>query len=433
MNTSYKHVAPDREDIKQAKAHEKRVLSSLPVAGNARAVAALQAAGNINPRRIGMKSMLGRLQGLLAAAKHTCSPANYPGAKTFLEEALASLETRNTNQEFTDMVAAAHGSAGPDRDIARLALGRIISENVGHLIRAGGTWVQWYDSRTLAEDETAFLRNFVPQQVNVRVGNADGTVTTRHAQPNIESTELVELFFLYSDTFVGTLFDPNKGNIASAQLGTVDIAMDLMEKIDGLLQVPFTVGGANSMFVANFVKDGSVGAHFHASSRINLDNFPAGNIIAPLSNGASTKPRFDVIRAIDEYFGRFGGGLGDGPMVPTAIHVASGIAHQFGDEATVGSAQNPWTDALFGNRRVLSYNGAQYTIVPDATISPTDKHVYVSSNMPAGIFFDKPAGSYVHRGDNMRANEFETWERALIGTAFPITFAPRVLAVKFKN
>jgi hypothetical protein len=430
MSGIYTHVKPDQEDIRLGRAHEKRVISSLPLQGNRRALARQKDA---MPRRLTMGSALGRLQGMLAACSSICAPANLAGAKEFLEGAIGSLATREDNADLREMVAAAHAGSGVDRDLARANLGRIISENVGHLIRAGGTWVQWYESRSLAGDETAFMRNFVPQQVNVRVGNADGTLTTRHAQPNIESNEMVELFFLLSDAFVGTIYDPNKGNIADAQLGTVDIAMDLMEKIDSLLQVPFTVGGAGSMFIAAFINDGSVASHYHATSRIQTDNFPAGNIIAPTSNGAGTVPRYDCIRAIDEYFGRWGGGIGDGPMVPTTVHVASGIAHQFGNEATVGSAQNPWTDALFANRSVLSYNGRQYVIVPDATIDPTDKHLYVKSNLPGGIFFEKPDGAYVHREDRQRENEFETWERALIGTAFPLTWAPRVLAVKFKN
>lgn len=325
------------------------------------------------------------------------------------------------------MVAAAQGN---DRE-AQAALGKMIAVNVGNLIRAAGTWMQWYQSQSLGEADVPYLRNFVPQVGDVRVGTADGYITTKTLQPDVESDDIVPLFFLLSDMYRAKMFDPYKGNIADAALGTIDIAMDLMEKIDGLLQLPFTVGTANSVFVASFVVDGTTASHYHASGRIFTANFPTGNIIAPSSNGASTKPRLATIQAIDEYFGRFGNAM-DG-MGATTVHVASGIAHQFGDEFTASAAVNEYTANLYANRSRLNYNGRTYEIVPDPTIDPTNKHVYVKGAAPAGLYFDKPSGALVHREERTIENEVLTFERALLGYAFPLTWAPRVLAVKFKT
>ena len=230
------------------------------------------------------------------------------------------------------------------------------------------------------------------------------------------------------------LFDEYKGNIANAGLAVVDISLDLKDKIDALLQLPFLVGTPNSVYTATFVTDGTTAAHYHASSRINTANYPTGNIIAAAGNGASTKPRFECIRAIDKYFSQFGAGFADGgDMVAGRIHVASGIASQFGDEFTPTTVTNPYADGLFQNRGSVSFNGRAYEIVPDPTIDPAAKYIYVSSNLPAGIFFDKPAGSLVHRHEDTILNEVQTFERALIGYCFPVTWAPRVLAVQFKS
>lgn len=424
---AFSHVKLTPAEIKAGRARQKAILSRLPVSGNPKAVSA---SGRAIPRRVSGQPVRARLQGFLSRAKDICNPANYEASKAFLEGCLSALDTEDHKKQMAALVTA---SLNGDRE-AKATLGMNIAVSVGHLIRAGGTWVQWYQSQTLQPDETPFIRNFVPQQVDVRVANADGTLTTKHAQPNQESTEQINLFFLLSDVFIATLFDPNKGSVAEAALGTIDISLDLMEKLDGLLQAPFIVGADGSPFVASFVNDGTPASHFHASDRINTANFPTGNIIAAAGNGATTKPRFAVIQAIDDYYSRFGSGFDPaGDVFGTTIHVASGIASQFGLEFTPTSGNNPLTNSLFANRSFIPYNGKTYTIVPDPTLDPNDKYVYVSSNQPAGLFFEKPAGALVHREERQRENEVETWERILVGMGFPMTWATRVLAVQFKS
>lgn len=421
------HVTPDAHDISVGQRFQERVLADTPLQGNRRLLAEMKTR---LPKRLSMEPVQNRLQGLLDRAKFVCNPTNYAAAKAFLEGALGAIHTDEHKKDMRDMVVAAQ--AGDLEQQAALRL--LVATNVGHLVRVAGTWVQWYKTESLAADEAPLLRRYVPQQVNVRIANSDGTLATRHAMPNVEDSSLVDLFFVLTDSFVGTLFDVNKGFIGDAQLGTVDLAMDLMEKIDGLLQTPFTVGSANSVFTSAFTADGSTASHYHLSSRIFASNLPAGNIIAPSSNGAATKPRFDTIRAIDQYFSQWGTGFfGEGDFSAATIHVASGIASQFGDEFTATTVANLYTDGLYGNRAVVGFNGRNYTIVPDNTIDPADKHVYVRSTMPAGIYFDKPAGALVHREDHVRENEFEVFERSAMGLAFPTTWAPRVLAVKFKT
>ena len=419
----FTHVTPDRADMALGRAFQKRRLAETPLNGNRSLIEKMKK----NPRRVSGNSVAERLKNLLVRSGHICNPQNAACAKQFLEGALNAIETEDHKKQVGAMVAAA--AAGDAEQ--QVALGRMIAVNVGNLIRAAGTWVQWYQAQSLGESDVPYLRNYVPQVGDVRVGTADGYLTTKHLQPDVEDDTRVDLFFLLSDMYVATIFDPYKGNVSDAALGTIDIAMDLMEKIDGLLQLPFTVGTANSVFTASFTVDGTPAAHYHASSRIFTSNFPTGNIIAPSSNGASTKPRLDVIRAIDEYFGRFGNAI-DG-MGAMTVHVASGIAHQFGDEFSATAAVNAYTDRLYANRSRINFNGKDYDIVPDPTIDPTDKHVYVKGVAPAGIYFDKPAGSLVHREERVVENEVMTFERALIGLAFPVTWVPRVLAVKFKS
>ena len=422
-NSFFTTVKPDKADMALGRNFQRRRLADTPTANNLKLLAHMKA----NPRRVSAQSVGSRLSNLLTRALAVGNPVNAACGKAYLEGALNAIATESHRKDMSDMVAAAQ--AGDNEQKA--ALGRVIAVNVGSLIRAAGLWVQWYESQSLGETDVPYLRNYVPQTGDVRVGTADGYVATKHAQPDVEDDSLVPLFFLISDMFVATMFDPYKGNVADAALGTIDIAMDLMEKIDGLLQLPFTVGTANSVFTAAFTVDGTPAAHYHASSRIFTSNFPTGNIIAPTTNGANTKPRLDVIRAIDEYFGRFGNAM-EG-MGATTIHVASGIAHSFGDEFTTTSGPNPYTDNLFANRSRISFNGKTYEVVPDPTIDPADKHVYVKGAAPAGLYFDKPAGSMVHRKEDEVTNQVMTFERALIGYAFPVTWAPRVLAVKFKS
>ncbi len=423
-NSSFAPSKPDAFDIKLGRAFQKRRIEGLPLPGNRALLAQLEA----NPRRISQIGVRQRLNDLAARAAAIGNPLNAACAKSFFEGALAALDTDEHKKVMTDLVSAA--IAGDNE--SRVELGRKIAVNVGILIRAAGTWTQWYEHHVLQPDEVPYLRNFVPQVGDVRVGTQDGQMAVKHVQPDLEEDSLVPLFTLISEVYVATIFDPYNGFIADAGLGTIDIAMDLMEKEDGLLQLPFTVGTANSAFTDTFVVDGTPAAHYHASSRIFTSNFPTGNIIAPSSNGANTKPRFDIIRAIDEYLGRFGNAI-EGVGGLTTIHVASGIAHQFGDQFTESSPVNSFTEGLYANRSRFNYNGRQFEVVPDPTIDPTDKHVYVKGPAPAGLHFHKPAGDKVSRKENDLRNEVTTFERKLLGYAIPVTWMPRVLAVKFKT
>ena len=415
-------------DLCRGAARQAAVLAETPLDSNRALLAKMK---SMDPRRMEQVSVEGRLQHLMARVKGgLLNAANTVKSTSFIQSALDAINTKESQDRISELVTASIGE-GADAREAKATLGKMVAVNVGELIRAAGDWVQWYEYQTLAEGDTPWLSNFVPQQVNVRISNADGTLTTRDALPNVSSHDPVPLYFLLSDMFRAKLFDPNKGNVANAALATVDIAMDVMEKLDGLLQLPFTVGTPNSVFIANFVNDGSAASHFHLSARIKAANLPAGNLIALATNGANTVPRFDVIRAIDEYFSRFGSVMGS--MGAAEIRVASGIAHQFGNEFTPTSTTNPYTDSLFTNRGSVNYNGKNYPIVPDPTIDPADPHVYVRGTLPAGIHFDKPSGAMVHRQENILQNEVETCERICVGQAFPLTWAPRVLAVRFKT
>ena len=50
-----------------------------------------------------------------------------------------------------------------------------------------------------------------------------------------------------------------------------------------------------------------------------------------------------------------------------------------------------------------------------------------------GLYIDKPAGALVDREVRKVENEVLTFERILMGYGFPVTWIPRVLAVKFRN
>lgn len=423
----YIHAKPDAYDAKLGRDFQKRILAITPIQGNTKLIDAM---AKRRPRPLSRVNTTKRLLALKQRAAMVCSGSALTEAHEFLDGAICALGDEEAQGEMRDLVIAAQN--GDKEAQATLAL-RVVS-NVGHLSRATGNWNQWYEQVSLEADETPWIRNYIPQQVNVRVGNSDGTLMTQDAMPNLEDSRMVPLFFLLTDVFAGTRFDMYNGDIADAQLGTVDLALDLAEKKDGLLQLPFTVGTPNSVFTAAFTNDGTTASHYHLSGRIDPANLPAGNIITLSSNSVSTKPRFDVLRAIDQYYSQWGDKFfGEEPMNAIEIRVASGIAHQFGDEFTPQSVTNVYTDKLASNRMALQYNGKTYTITADNTISPTDKHVYVRSNLPAGILFDKPAGSLVHREEHVVQNEFTVFERELMGYGFPVTWAARVLAVKFKS
>lgn len=421
-----------KAEIAAGQRNQKRVLAGLPLSGNPALLKKMQEdRANGISRRVSEVSTRDQLTALFAKGMARCGDRLREGCKQFFEGALTALDTEESRKGVADMVAASQGDT-PDAKEAQVALARMIAENVGKLIRFTGSYVPWYKSVTLGESDIPYVRTYVPQEITVRIGTGDGTLITHDAQPDLEDDTKAILFFMISDILRARIFDVNKGNIADSALGTVDIALDLLDKIDAYLALAVRVGGANSVFTGTFVNDGTPASHFHANVRVNTANYPTGNIIAPAGNGGATKPRFDCLRVIDEYFGRFASAL-DNAVGPVRIHMASGIAHQFGDEFTPTSVANPYTDQVFQNRKMLSYNGRSFEIVPDDTIDPTDKYLYVNGGMPIGLYFDKPAGAKVFRKEDDVLNEVSTWERALLATMYPVPWAIGSCAVQFKS
>ena len=421
-----------KAEIAAGQRNQKRVLAGLPLSGNPALLKKMQEdRANGISRRVSEVSTRDQLNGLFAKGMARCGDRLREGCKQFFEGALTALDTEESRKGVADMVAASQGDT-PDAKEAQVALARMIAENVGKLIRFTGSYVPWYKSVTLGESDIPYVRTYVPQEINVRIGTGDGTLITHDAQPDLEDDTKAILFFMISDILRARIFDVNKGNIADSALGTVDIALDLLDKIDAYLALAVRVGGAYSVFTRTFINDGTPAAHYQVSSRINTANYPTGNIIAPAGNGAATKPRFDCLRVIDEYFGRFASAL-DNAVGPVRVHMASGIAHQFGDEFTPTSVANPYTDQVFQNRKMLSYNGRSFEIVPDDTIDPADKYLYVNGGSPIGLYFDKPAGAKVFRKEDDVLNEVSTWERALLATMYPVPWAIGSCAVQFKT
>ncbi len=427
------YVTPTKAEIQAARKQEKATLATLPLQGNRKLLLEMDERRKAGlSKRVSEVSTRDRLTGQFAKSMLRCGDRMREEVKAFFEGALAGLDNADNRKKMSDMVAASMGDTDSARQ-ERAALGLMIAENVGKLIRFTGSYMPWYKTVSLGESDVPYIRTYVPQEINVRIGTADGTLMTHDAQPDLEDDTKAVLFFMISDMLRAKMFDENKGFIADAALGVVEIALDLVDKIDNYLSQAVRVGTANSVFTATFVNDGTPAAHYQVSSRIITANYPTGNIIAPASNGNTTKPRFDCLRVIDEYFGRFGSALDGMAMGPVRIHMASGIAHQFGDEFTPTSVANPYADQLFKNRKMLNYNGREFEVIPDDTISPTDKYLYVNCGMPIGIYFDKPAGSKVFRKEDDVLNEVTTWERALLATLYPVPWAIGSCAVQFKT
>ncbi len=431
MKPSFIHLKPEelKGDYAAGRKLQTAVLSRLPLSGNRKALEAMRddrALGKAKP--ISEMGVRERLRNLANRAIGICGEGLRKEAKEFFDAVFAGLDDQDSRKKVSDMVAA---SQGGDNE-AQATLSLMVAENVGKLIRFTGSYMQWYKTVTLGEADVPYIRTYVPQEINVRLGTADGTTRVHNAMPDLEDDTKAILFFMVSDMLRAKLFDENKGMISDAALGTVDIALDLADKIDAYLQLACLPGTPNSIFVANFVNNGTPASHYHASARINTGNYPAGNIIAPTTNGANTLPRYDCLFAIDDYFSRLASLL-DGAVGPVRVHVPSIFASAFGKEFTPTSVANVYADQVARNNKLLNVNGRNFEIIPDDTLSPTSKYLLVNAGLPVGLFFNKPAGSKVFRKEDDILNEVVTWERALISTLYPVPWAVGSLAIQFKT
>ncbi len=432
--STFTHVpaAALKAEFAAGKKFQKAVLSRLPLSGNRGALEAMR-----DDRRAGRSTRLTetgirhQIQNAFGRALAVCGVGRVDEVKEFFTGVLAGLDDQDARKQLSDMVAASIGDTDSARE-AKAALTIMIAENVGKLIRFTGSYMQWYKSVTLGEEDVPYVRTYVPQEINVRLGTADGTTRVHNAMPDLEDDTKAILFFMVSDMLRAKIFDEERGMIADSALGTVDIALDLADKIDAYLQLACLVGTPNSVFTAAFTNDGTPASHFHASARINTANYPAGNIIAPTSNGANTLPRYDCLVAIDDYFSRLASVM-EGAVGPVRVHVPSALSSAFGKEFTPTSVANPYTDQVARNNKVMNVNGRNIEIVPDDTLDPAGKHLLVNGGLPIGLFFNKPAGSKVFRKEDDVLNEVATWERALISTLYPVPWAVGSMAVQFKS
>ncbi len=402
----------------------------IPIEGNSK----LMEAGR--PER---RATIGDMADFLASKKRDVAnlqmaPALAAKFDAFADKCIEGLQDEAKVRASNDLVELARNG-----DVtAKMKLEASVKQITVMLLLPTASWLPFLETVTLADNETPLMKTGVEQETGIRVLGPDGGAREFGAVQNLD-TAAVPLFYLTSDWFAYKLTDLYQGSdVKNTALATLDIARDMAMHIDSLIKSYHMPGAVGSIIKASFVTTGPEEKRSYlVHSNVVPANLPAGNYIELDDNTATSKLRKAILKTVVAYCTAWGkGGLVNGPdMIPVAIHVPSGQASDFLNDAEVTSTPDSKREAIANNPFQIAYGGFNFTIVPDSGLDPALECVIVRMNRPTGIFYTKPSVGRQITDESpalLSMNKGRKMETKAIGISFPESWCPNVLCIRYR-
>ncbi len=345
------------------------------------------------------------------------------------------LQSEDYIQARADMVEAIRAK---DKD-AVTAFKEVVAEMTTNIVLATSNWLPFFRVHTLNHNDRAEVINETNQEIGVSIIGIDGKADRVRAVKEF-TAEPVRMLVLATDVYEYPLFDLDKGfDVRDAALVQVDLARDLAAQVDAMLAQYILVGTPNSMLTAAFQTTGAmVSRDYHAHSRVNTANFPAGNLLTLDGNSTTTKLRLDVFKAIVKYQHDWGSGaFPDGDIMAQTIIVPSSDTTGFLDEiATIDVNDNEVTRQIFNGGVPVNYGGQTWRVIGDNTLDPNDGMAYVQTNKPVGEFYQKPSLDQTLLDDSFdrKINNSEAVAMTkVVGAATSRHHRPHLIGVRYRT
>lgn len=349
----------------------------------------------------------------------------------------AGLSVENDAAVLDLVRKAAANPKGPED----LQLAEIRIETVNNFIWASSNALTFFDEVSLAPAEEPFLENTSRWTINVDYVGQDGrpkkTMNIRY-----QDEARVDLHTLSTEELEYVIFDIYKGDVRSPQLANVDMAYELMMKVDGILW-PFIknrilpASGGGSSF--NFSSGARSSRVFVPHPNIATGNLPTSNYLVPDGNSGVSTWRKDCLDLILIYVASWGSNaFRDGPLKPMTVYMPSSDVMGLLNEIQIVSEAfpNAVVEQILETGFILSYGGVKWSFVGDSTLDPDDGMAYVRMNKPIGTFYTKPAAdkTLIDRSTALAKENKESISMTkVIGTALPTSKIINVVGIRYRN
>jgi hypothetical protein len=344
-----------------------------------------------------------------------------------LEEGLKpENEKKNADYMRALMERVANNEAGAKAELAKLRI-----TTVDNFIIAQTNPMAFFDTVNLADNEIPYIENTSKQEITISYLGQDGRA--RRSQPiAYQQSAMVELHVISTEEFEYQLRDIYKGEVKSAAMANIDMARDLELKISKLLW-PFIQGA-----IGPFVTTGPrAGRTYFPHSIVNIKNLPTTNLLTAAGNTTTSLWRKECMDIVLKYAAAWGTQTLPGiVMKPTAIYIPSSEVMGFLDQVTLTSQPNTKVEEIFEYGYVITYGGATWNLIGDATLDPDLGLAYVKFNNPIGMFFRKPGMDQTFEDntiDMQKQNKGSVSMNKVIGFGLPINYRLNIAAVRYHN
>lgn len=341
-------------------------------------------------------------------------------------------EARKRAVEFGKLVQRAHHG---DLE-ARQQLCALVIERVQNYVVATMNFGRFFETRTLADNESPAIQNNTRQEIKAGYIAQDGSPTmTKVIKPQSET--LVDLHELVSDVVTYRIRDIYTGNVEEAARATFDIAFDLKNQLESILY---------TLLIANVTAGGALGAFditaankanrvYNTHSRLLPGVLPTSNDLQVAGIGGNTKFGFPALDEIIDYCVRFAGTDSGGDLRPTGelIVPAQDVREIATGITPTGTKSTDLAESVLrtGWLDVGPYMGYNWRVVPDNTIPR--KALFAVLNRPVGILWFKPGMAEVEETVNKMKNQASRQEKQVIAMAIPTPSRKNIVRVTYRS
>lgn len=359
-----------------------------------------------------------------ASILQPATAARVQGVITELEESLKPENAAEAQTKMKDLIE--RSQAGDVEAKAELARMRVVT--VDNFILATTNPAAFFDTVTLEDNEIPYIENTSRQEVVVSYLGQDGRA--RKTQPiRFQKYAQVDLHVLSTEEYEYVLWDILKGEVKTSQLANVDLARDFGYQVSKLMW-PF-IQAAIGPFTLTGAKAGRV---FVPHSIVNTKNLPTTNLLVPPGNTTATLWRKECMDVVLKYAAAWGDTMSAGQMKPTAVYIPSSEVMGYLDQITLTSFGNTKVEEIFDTGFVLSYGGARWVFIADATLDPDVGRAYVKFNKSIGTYFVKPGMDRTFEDESInmqKQNKGSVSMSKVVGWGLPINLRVNVAAVQY--
>lgn len=344
--------------------------------------------------------------------------------------------TPENEKKVYDLIKAAQANGKGSAEALQLANARI--ETVNNFIWGSSNALQFFTEVDLATGDTPWIENTTNHEIRVDYIGQDGRAKKTQTVAENEQAD-VQLHTLSTEELEYYVMDIYRGDVKTPQLANVDLAFDLMMKVDVILwgHIDSRILAPSATF--NYTNSSKALRHFNPHSSIKVANLPTTNLLIPAGNSTTTKWRKACMDLVLNYVASWGSNaFKDGPLTPVSVILPSKHLMGFLDEiqSFTEAQPNSKVEEIMQTGFILTYGGVRWNFIGDSTLDPARGRAYVRMNKPIGTFFTKKSHDKVLVDNSIemqKENKESVVMTKVIGAGLPSQYMLNIVAVQYKT